>query len=103
MGLEFLLIVLGVVLFGGMFAGLALAYREIEADRAGTAAANEAKDAASGFYDWRAADQAVAQELMLRELEHYLRRESMVAEQFINDPSLHTLRVRGGRKQIGAC
>lgn len=102
MAFEFLLIVLAVVLFGGMFLGLAMAYRDTEAERASTAVAKETEHAAPGLYDWRAADAVLAQEVMLRQLEHYLRREAMMAEQFINNPSPQTLRA-GGRQQIGTC
>jgi hypothetical protein len=103
MTIELVLIALAVVLFGAMVAGLALAYAETEAERIKAAAA-EKKTArpAPSVYQWGAHDDAVAQELMLRQLEHYLRREAMMAEQFINNPSPQTLRV-GEHQHLGTC
>lgn len=102
MAIEFFLIALAVVLFGGMVAGLALAYRETEAERADAAAAKEASPRVPGLYAWNPADEAVAQEIMLRQLEHYVRREVMAAEQFIENPTPQTLRA-GGRQPLGTC
>ena len=102
MTLEFFLIVLPVVLVGAMLAGLALTYRETEVKRAKDAVATLEARPAPSLYQWRARDEALAQELMLRQLEHYLRRESMMAEQFINNPSPQTLRV-GEHQHLGTC
>ncbi len=92
MAIEILLIALAVVLFGGMFLGLLLSYREAEADRTTCAAAADVVSASS-FYGGRPHDAAIAEELMLRQIEHHLRREAMIAEQFINNPSPQTLRA----------
>lgn len=91
MAIEILVIGLAVVLFGGMFLGLLLSYRETEAARTTRASAPGVHDAAA-LYGWRAADAALAEELMLRQIEHHLRREAMLAEQFIDNPSPQTLR-----------
>jgi hypothetical protein len=104
MTIEFVLIALAVVLFGVMVAGLGLAYAETEAERIKAAAAERKRTTrpAPSVYQWGAHDDAVAQELMLRQLEHYLRREAMMAEQFINNPSPQTLRV-GEHQHLGTC
>jgi hypothetical protein len=97
--MEILLITLGVVLFGGMFAGLLLSYRDIEAERLNAAAARKPRRAA--FYGWTERDAALNEELMLRQIEHHLRREAFLAEQFIRDPNPQTLRA-GERSRLGA-
>lgn len=102
MAIEFFLIALAVVLFGGMLAGLAFAYRDIEIGRADERMAQEAVPRVPGLYAASPADEALAQELMLRQLEHYVRREVMAAEQFINDPTPQTLRA-GARQHLGNC
>ncbi len=102
MAIEFFMIALAVVLFGGMMAGLAFAYRDIEAQRVDERIAKEAMPHAAGLYAVSPSDEAVAQELMLRQLEHYVRREVMAAEQFIDNPTPQTLRA-GARQHLGTC
>lgn len=91
MAIEIFLIVLAVVLFGGMFLGLFLSYREVEAERNKPAPPKVVQ--VPEFYGWRERDVAVAEELMLRQIEHHLRREALIAEQFIKNPSSQTLRA----------
>jgi hypothetical protein len=91
MALEIILIVLAVVLFGGMFLGLFLSYRDIEARR--SEAARRADLKPQHFYGWSGRDAAAVEELILRQIEHHLRREALIAEQFIKDPSPQTLRA----------
>ncbi len=91
MALEIVLIVLAVVLFGGMFLGLFLSYRDIEAKRSKAATADAFKP--QQFYGWSRRDAALAEELILRQIEHHLRREALIAEQFISDPRPETLRA----------
>jgi len=38
-------------------------------------------------------DLALSDELLLRQIEHHLRREALIAEQFIQNPSPETLRA----------
>ncbi len=97
--MEILLIALGVVLFGGMFLGLLLSYRDIEAGRTEAAADRSARKPA--FYGWRDRDAALTEELMLRQIEHHLRREAFHAEQFIRNPNPQTLRA-GEHSRLGA-
>jgi hypothetical protein len=97
--MEILLIALGVILFGGMFLGLLLSYRDIEASRTKAAAAREGRKPA--FYGWSARDGALTEELMLRQIEHHLRREAFLAEQFIRNPNPETLRA-GEHSRLGA-
>lgn len=101
MTIEFFLIALGVVLFGGLFAGLALACRELETEQANVTAHEKGAQPSANLFETRVRDEALAQELMLRQLEHYLRREAMLAEQFINNPSPQTLRA-GDRPHLGS-
>lgn len=101
MTIEFFLIAIGVVLFGGLFAGLAMACQEIESQQASDSAAEKAPRPTASLSESRVRDEALAQELMLRQLEHYLRREAMLAEQFINNPSPQTLRA-GDRHHLGS-
>lgn len=102
MAIEFFLIAIAVVLSGGLVAGLALAYREIEARRAAEASTRETTRPAPGLYTSNPADEAVAQELMVRQLEHYLRREAMAAQQFVDNPTPQTLRA-GAQQPLGRC
>lgn len=102
MTVEFFLTAIAVILFGGMFAGLAVAYRDVEAERSKASAAKETIRPVPTLYQWRARDEALAQELMFRELEHYLRRETMMAEQFIDNPTPQTLRA-GEHQRLGIC
>lgn len=97
--MEIVLIALGVVLFGGVFLGLLLSYREIEAERTKAAAARARRKPA--FYAWGDRDAALTEELMLRQIEHHLRREALLAEQFILNPNPQTLRA-GEHFRIGA-
>jgi hypothetical protein len=101
MAIGFLLILLAVVLLGGMFLGLWLSYRETEAQRTKVSAAAEAVRASS-FYGWSQRDQALADDLMLRQIEHHLRRETLIAQQFIENPSPQTLRA-DGHVRLGVC
>ncbi len=93
MGLEVFLIATAVILFGGMFFGLLLSYRNAETGRSETAPAKGLRAEPSSFFGWRGGDEAVVEELMLRRLEHHLRRELQAAEQFIDDPTPETLRA----------
>jgi hypothetical protein len=102
MALEFLLIALAVVLFVGMSLGLALAYRDSDTDSRQVPARPQKRVAAPSLYRWSEADAAIAEELMLRQIEHHLRRETMVAEQFIDDPTPRTLRAGNGQP-LGTC
>ncbi len=101
MAIEFLLVTLAVVLFGGMFLGLFLSYRETEAERIRSKPAHD-HVRTPHFYGWRDRDAALAEELALRQLEHHLRREAVLAERFINDPNLQTLRA-GDDQRLRAC
>jgi len=90
--IQVYLYVLVVALFGGMFLGLLLSYRESEAERAHTAsAATQARP--SRFFGGQSRDEALMVELMLRQVEHHLRQEVLHAERFINDPRPQTLRA----------
>ena len=102
MTLEFFLVVMGVVLFGGLFAGLALAYRDVEEQRTQASRVKKEIQPSPTLYQWRARDEALAQELMFRQLEHYLRRETMMAERFIANPTPQTLRA-GDQHHLGTC
>ncbi len=95
MAIEYLLMALAVVLFGGTFLGLFLSYRETEVERARRRPAVADVVRAPGFFGWRARDAALAEELALRQIEHHLRREAQLAEQFINNPCAQTLRAGG--------
>ena len=97
--MEILLIALGVVLFGGMFLGLLLSYRDVEAGRAKASATRTVRRPAA-FYAWGGRDAALTEELTLRQIEHHLRREALHAEQFIRNPSPQTLRA-GGHSRLG--
>ncbi len=101
MGIEILVIGLAVVLFGGMFLGLLLSYRDQESRRTRPAAGAEAVKSGD-FYGLHVRDAALAEELMLRQIEHHLRREALLAEQFILDPSPRTLRA-GSHPRMEAC
>jgi hypothetical protein len=92
MAIEILLIVLVVTVFGGMLLGLFLSYREIEARRTDSAS-TAATTKGSRFYGGRERDAVRAQELALRQIEHHLRREELLAEYFIAHPSPQTLRA----------
>lgn len=92
MTLEFLMYFLAAVLFGGMFLGLFLSYRETEAQRAKAAAATDWTET-SKFYAWGRPDPASPEELILRRIEHHLRQEALLAEQFVMNPSPQTLRA----------
>ena len=102
MPIEFLLIALAVVLFGGTFLGLFLSYSETEAERSRRRPVAADVVRAPGFFGWRARDAALAEELALRQIEHHLRREAMLAEQFINNPSPQTLRAGGDDQHLRA-
>ncbi len=101
MGIKLLLIVLAVTVFGGMFLGLLLSYRQIEAERARTALPPTIVVRAPAFYAWRDRDAALAEELALRQIEHHLRQEVLHAEQFLEAPSGRPLRA-GGHSRMGA-
>jgi hypothetical protein len=98
MAIEIFLIAVGVVLFGGLFVGLFLSYTEAETERASSGKPAERQPA---LYGWEARNAALAEELMLRQIEHHLRREAMLAEQFVMDPNPHTLRA-GEHVRLGA-
>ncbi len=99
MAIEVLLIVLGTVLFGGMFLGLFLSYRDTEAERTRKAEAVAGWVETSNFYHWRRRD-AGSDDLMLRQIEHHLREEELLAEQFVRNPNRETLRA-GARAAAG--
>lgn len=101
MTIEFLLIALGVVLFGGLFACLVMNMREAEAEQTKASAKEKTTRPAAGLYEPRPRDEALAQELMLRQLEHYVRREALIAEQFIDNPSPQTLHA-GEHQHLGS-
>lgn len=92
MALEIMLIVLAVVLFGGMFLGLFLSYQDIEARRSKAAAPAERLEPQE-FYGWSGRGGALSEELMLRQIEHHLRREALIAERFIGTPSPQMLQA----------
>lgn len=100
MAIEIFLIAVAVVLFGGMFLGLFLSFREVEAERAGKSRQIERRQAPA-LYGWEARNAAIAEELMLRQIEHHLRREALLAEQFVMNPNPHTLRA-GENVRLGA-
>lgn len=101
MAMEIVLVAIGVVLFAGMFVGLLLSYRDIEAGRSKSAAAASRALPKPAFYEWRDADAVLTEELMLRQIEHHLRREALLAEQFISNPTPQTLRA-GEHLRLGA-
>lgn len=101
MAIGFLLILLAVVLLGGMFVGLWLSYRETEGQRTKVSAAADAV-MTSSFYGWSQRDQTPADELMLRQIQHHLRRETLIAQQFTENPSPQALRA-GGDVRLGGC
>lgn len=90
MALEIFAIVAVLVLFTGMFLALLFSYREIEEKRA---QAPPAQVRSPALYGWQGHSKAMAEELMLRQIEHHLRREALLAEQFVMDPSQQTLRA----------
>lgn len=98
MAIEIYMYVLAVVLFGGMFFGLLLSYRESEAERAHTKSA-ATRTQPSTFFGWRSRDESLMAELTLRQLEHHLRQEVLHAERFIDDPRPETLRA-GCRSRV---
>jgi hypothetical protein len=100
MTIEIFAIVVAVVLFGGMLLALVVSYREIEAER--TRASIEAeRPPAPALFGWKARSAALAEEMMLRQIEHHLRREAMLAEQFVMNPNPRTLRA-GEDLRLGA-
>lgn len=98
--MEIFLIALAVILFGGTFLGLFLSYRDIEADRT-RIAAERGTTRKPAFYGWRDHEGAFTEELMLRQIEHHLRREALLAEQFVLNPNPKTLRA-GEQSRLGA-
>lgn len=97
MGLEVVLIVLGVTLLGGMFVAIAAACQE-PADDAGDAedaAVPKAKilvEDSSGFYaDPVADDLSLSDDNTVLHIEHYLRRERLRAQRFADRPSTESL------------
>ena len=91
MALEVFAVVAVLVLFTGMFLALLFSYRDIEDRRARRPAA--VVRPAAPLYGFEARSKEIAEELMLRQIEHHLRRESLLAEQFVMDPSQQTLRA----------
>jgi hypothetical protein len=92
MAIEILLIVLVVTVLGGMLLGLFLSYRETEARRADSAPP-PARHGDSQFYGAPERETDSSQELAIRRIEHHLRREELLAEHFIANPSPETLRA----------
>jgi hypothetical protein len=78
--------VLAVVLFGGMFLGLFLSYREIESKRTEAAARAEILEP-QDFYGWPTRDTAMSEELARRQIEHQRRRTALIAD----DRTLRTM------------
>jgi hypothetical protein len=93
------LIVTAVVLFCGLFVGLLLSFQEIEEGRHKPASPRRVQQVPT-FYGWSERDAVLAEQMMLRQIEHHLRREALIAEQFINDPSPETLRA-GEHSRLG--
>lgn len=98
MALEIFAIVAGLVLFTGMFLALLFSYRDIEEKRAQPRA--QVRPPSPALYGWQGDSKAMAEELMLRQIEHHLRREVLLAEEFVMDPSQQTLRA-GEDLQLG--
>lgn len=103
MSLIVVAVLFGVVIFGGMFFGLFVSYQDIERKREASRAVKRMTTSlrAPAFYGWRDADGALTDELMLRQIEHHLRREALMAEQFIRNPTAQTLRA-GEHLRLGA-
>lgn len=100
MPIELLFIAVGFVLFVGMFLGLLLSYREVEQERTRKAKRIERRPAPA-LFGWQAQNRRIAEELMLRQIEHHLRREAMLAEEFVMNPNPRTLRA-GEDLRLGA-
>jgi len=91
MALEIFAIVAGLVLLTLMFLALLFSYRDIEERRAQPRA--QARPSGPALYGWQGHSKPMAEELMLRQIEHHLRREALLAEQFVMDPTQQTLRA----------
>ena len=91
MALEVFAVVAVLVLFTGMFLALLFSYRDIEDRRARRPAA--VVRPAAPLYGFEARSKEIAEELMLRQIEHHLRREAFHAEQFVRNPNPQTLRA----------
>lgn len=82
-----------VLIFGGLlFGGMPRVHRE---DRDQPAASPRAEDVPA-FFVWDPADLPklpASDEVLLRRIEHHLRLEALLAEQFIQNPSSETLRA----------
>jgi hypothetical protein len=101
MAIEILLIGLAVVLFGGMLLGLSLSFRDTEARRMREAPPSE-RPLPAAFYGWTNREAALAEERILRQIEHHLRREALLAEEFVENPTPQKLRA-DERSRLGAC
>ncbi len=91
MTLEIFAVVAAMVLFAAMFLGLLFSYQDAEAKRARPR--RQVRAPSPALYGWQQLNTATAEELMLRQIEHHLRREALQAEKFVMDPSQQTLRA----------
>jgi hypothetical protein len=101
MTIEIVAIAVAAVLFGGLFLALAVSYQDIEAERDRTPDRVEPRQHPPALYGWEARNAALAEEMMLRQIEHHLRREAVLAEQFVMNPNPRTLRAGEGLR-LGA-
>jgi hypothetical protein len=76
-------VILGLVLAAGLPMG-----RGVEAPRP---AAPPRRAEAPIFFNWQSPDVPVSDEVILRRIEHHLRREALIAEQFIQNPTSEAL------------
>lgn len=79
-------VTLGIALFGG-----ATAKRREDVQR--PAASPRVEQHAPTFFEWHPPNLAIPDEVLLRQIEHHLRREALIAEHFIQNPSAETLRA----------
>ncbi len=94
MGIQIMLVVFGVTLFAGLFFALLFSYREREAELARPAATVRVRTplmVAPSFFAKPEMDTPVHHDLAVREIEHHLRQELMVADLFLKTPSMEAL------------
>ena len=92
MGIEVILIALGIVLFGGMFLACYFSYHEKITVQAEVSVATVAEaEKTPAFYVGPTSTEVMPVDMLVRQIEHHLRRELIVANLFVDDPSAQTL------------
>jgi hypothetical protein len=102
MATDTTMLLLGVVIVVGsigslvVFAGTLLLSglsSKSEEERTQPAAPPRVAQEAPTFYEWHPPNLPIPDEVLLRQIEHHLRREALIAEHFIQNPSSETLRA----------